>query len=361
MRIGVISAVALVALALGGCATPSAKLPGENMPTQGMLSAPETDQPPRFQTGDVVRRASPEPRREPPLRLYGPANDRERLFRVASAVNAANVDFCERVEPSIGLHAVSTKTLTPDERASFAERSGLGSYAWDGLVVAAVAPGSPAEAAGLRVGQPVLASAASIPPRMSCGYSVILGESWEVNAYAQDESIIVTRGMMNFIRSDAELAVVYGHELAHIAMGHLDAKRVNHIAGQVAGTAIDILLAVGGVSSGGLFAQSGSAIGGGAYSVGFEKEADYIGLYFAHRAGFDTAAAPGLWRRMGAMDGDVQAASTHPTSPERALLMRQTLDEIAAKAAAGLPLVPNMETASTDESRARREASRRDR
>lgn len=369
---------ALAALGLAGCATPTAQLPDV---TSSEVAA--------------------EMRRQEELRFMRRLDDHARLFRVASRVNAANVEFCKDTIPSIGLYAIHSGELTDLERSALAKWAGDGPYKPDAVIVAAVAPGSTAEAAGLRrgdtlsdVGGASLSAAessdaspeviglepdartvirathkgapttAALTPTRSCAYRLRLLDSEEINAYADGEAIYVSRGMMRFARTDEELAVVYGHELAHNVMGHVEAKRANATVGVVAGAAIDILFAVGGVDTGGGFTRAAGEIGAQAYSQEFEKEADYVGLYYTHRAGFDTSRAPEIWRRMGA-DGDgsaIKAASTHPTTTERYLLLDRTLAEIQAKAAARVALTPNIEEApvrvATESQRERRAALR---
>ena len=51
-----------------------------------------------------------------------------------------------------------------------------------------------------------------------CDYPVLLGDDDALNAYADGNNIIITRGMMRFLESDRELALVIGHELAHNSM-----------------------------------------------------------------------------------------------------------------------------------------------
>jgi predicted Zn-dependent protease len=92
-----------------------------------------------------------------------------------------------------------------------------------------------------------------------------------------------------------------------------------------------------------------------AYSVAFEQEADYVGLYFMTRAGYDSAGAENFWRRMAAENPrNVTAARTHPTTPERFLALAATRDEIAEKQANGLALTPDLDR---DAIRARRAAA----
>jgi Zn-dependent protease with chaperone function len=68
-----------------------------------------------------------------------------------------------------------------------------------------------------------------------------------------------------------------------------------------------------------------------------------LGLYLVARAGFDTLKAPELWRRMGA-SGEAHLNqnynATHPSSPERAAALQQTIDEIRLKRTRGEPLLP---------------------
>src|SRR5205085_6783300 len=54
----------------------------------------------------------------------------------------------------------------------------------------------------------------------SCGYPVLLKDQDTADAYADGRRIVVTTGVMRFVRSPAELAMVVGHEIAHNAMGH---------------------------------------------------------------------------------------------------------------------------------------------
>jgi predicted Zn-dependent protease len=65
------------------------------------------------------------------------------------------------------------------------------------------------------------------------------------------------------------------------------------------------------------------------------------------RAGYDIDAAAPIWRRMGATAanvGNLETATTHPTSAERFLRLEKSTAEIKAKIAAGKPLTPEFET-----------------
>jgi len=153
-----------------------------------------------------------------------------------------------------------------------------------------------------------------ITPREICDYGVKLSMGSTVNAYATGRSITMTSGMMNFTQSDDELALIVSHELAHNTMAHVR-KIVSNM-----------------IFSG--FATR--------YTRPFESEADYVGLYYLVRAGFDPDGTEALWQRMALIGPrSVGRAKTHPTYPDRYLRLSAARKEIAAKQAAGEPLVPN--------------------
>lgn len=298
---------------------------------------------------------------------------RHRLNAVAFKINVANADMCpERRAATIGVDAVDLDDADAAVRRAVERWSGERKFASDAVVVASVAPGSPADAAGLRHGDVILnprppeKDAASVghpgwapsrvsadrdgkpmtftlTPQAACGYELALVRDANVNAYADGGGVFLTQGMMNFARDDDELGLVYGHELAHNVMGHRDAKTQNAVAGAVAGAAVDILFAIGGVNTGGGFTEIGGEAGAGAYSVDFEKEADYVGLYLAYRGGYGSVAPGDFWRRMAAEEDPVMisVAGSHPTSPERFVLLDRTLNEILHKQSRGMALRPN--------------------
>ena len=164
-----------------------------------------------------------------------------------------------------------------------------------------------------------------------------------INAFADSENIVINRGMMRFVQSDEELALILGHELAHNARRHRRAKEWNAAMGAIGGLALDLLAVSAGVNTGGAFQDFGAGVGATLYSQEFESEADYVGMYFTRRAGFDIENVEDFWRRVAAEHPDaIRMASTHPTTAERFLRLGRTREEILAKEAAGEPLIPNL-------------------
>lgn len=185
--------------------------------------------------------------------------------------------------------------------------------------------------------------ALSVTGVSACRFPVRIVDSEAINAFADGKSIGLTSGMMRFARTDPELGLVISHELAHNVMGHVEKKQGNATAGAAAGLVFDILAALVGVNTGGAFSKLGGKAASGAYSQGFESEADYVGMYLMARTGLDYRAAPVFWRRMSTINPKtISHATTHPVSPARFLLLKKTIAEIDAKKAAGKALKPNI-------------------
>ncbi len=166
----------------------------------------------------------------------------------------------------------------------------------------------------------------------------------EINAYADGENIVVSTGMMAFIESDDELALVLSHEMAHNLLGHPDAATSNAMAGGVVGLLADALAASQGVDTRGQFSQLGAEAGVLRYSRGFEAEADYVGLYIMAAAGYDISNTPYFWRRFSVQDPDgIYGGRTHPSNPERFIALNKTVTEINYKRHHRLPLIPEFQ------------------
>lgn len=306
--------------------------------------------------------------------------DSGRLYKVAYPLLRNGVGLCRNdVGPTLGMDVATQNMFEGEYRGIARDEFAIANRP----TVLAVAPGSPAELAGLHKGDVIEAVNGKVLPRgggsraaldksigeagrkavdltvrrgrpdgaaeedveimpvSACKYAIAVNDSSEVNAYADGRRIIFTRGVMDFARTDTELAVVVSHEIAHNAMGHNDARETNTAIGGGIGLVVDVLAAVAGVNTAGSFTKLGVKAGAGAYSQAFEAEADYVGLYLMARAGDDYRHAPNIWRRMGAArPEEITFASTHPTTAARFVAMTKAAREIETKIAAGEPLDP---------------------
>jgi hypothetical protein len=180
------------------------------------------------------------------------------------------------------------------------------------------------------------------PANRVLGLSAVVIPSKDANAFATEEGILVSSSMLTLLDNDDELAVILGHEMAHILRGHLKKQSSNVLKATlgilVAAVAAELIEP--GVGNGQAVADIGNYVGKGiitSFSRDFEREADRFGLEYAARAGYNPEAGFALWERL-AMDAPEQATlalfATHPSSPER-LVRAKT---IAERLRAGEPL-----------------------
>lgn len=194
--------------------------------------------------------------------------------------------------------------------------------------------GQPMRFSYLRSGVP---GEAVVVPVISCDYPIRYIAADSINAVSDGKQVLIFSGVMRFTENDDELAEVMAHELAHNVEGHIELQKHNARKGAI----IDAVIAAGGVNTHGKFAKRAFL----RYSQDFENEADYVGLYFAARGGYNLDQAPMFWRRYAAehpesIRNNFQAV--HPSSPQRFTAMEKAIVEIKAKIAAGQPLVPDL-------------------
>lgn len=188
-----------------------------------------------------------------------------------------------------------------------------------------------------RDGAPLLVEAT---PARRCGYPVIMDDSEEINALATGDTVIINKGLLKFVETDGEIALIVGHELAHNVMEH-GLKASGH---QMLGAAVDGIIA--GIT--GVYSNAFTNAGVMAYSQEFEQEADYVGIYFMERGGYDSTGVPKFWRRMGANNPySISHASSHPTSASRTVFLEECVKEIKAKREAGRELLPEFKKTAT--------------
>ena len=265
---------------------------------------------------------------------------RMRLDDVAHNVLRANADLCEKTTLDTGLRTQTLKSFSKELRAGAMRELGLN----DVPKVVYIRAGSGADMAGITVGdvlqtmdgKPLAASSRKLADLVGeggalqrvrgadvaevkltgvkvCDYPAGLKMSSAINAVANGKSIMVTAGMMDFVKSDDELAYIVGHELAHNTQSHIRKSITNYIL----------------------------SLGGTRYTRPFEAEADYVGMYYMERAGYNSDGVEDLWRRLARLSmRPIGRAKTHPAYPERAVQILATRDEIAKKRGNGDPLKP---------------------
>ncbi|WP_116808343.1 M48 family metallopeptidase [Steroidobacter cummioxidans] len=158
------------------------------------------------------------------------------------------------------------------------------------------------------------------PDAPSWHWEVNVETSKDVNAYCMPGGkIMVYTGLIDTIKpTDAELAAVIGHEIAHALREHSRERLSRAYAEQavLAGVAV----ATGGEATTMQIASQVSAVTFTLpHSREQEAEADRIGLELMARAGYDPNAAVTLWQKMSKAGGGggPEFLSTHPSGESR--------------------------------------------
>ena len=162
-------------------------------------------------------------------------------------------------------------------------------------------------------------------------FTIKVIDSDEVNAFALPGGFFyVDSGLILAADNEAELAGVMAHEIAHVAACH--AAREN-TRGQLMNLASIPLIFVGGGIGYAIQNAAGLALPLSflKFSRGFEVEADFLGLEYMYKAGYDPQAFTAFFEKVEALNKQkpgtlAKAFSTHPQTPDR---IAKTQKEIA--------------------------------
>ncbi len=248
----------------------------------------------------------------------------QRVENVAYRLLSANYDQCPQTQRSIGLQ-VHTVSEYPEDLQPYA---GALLGVMDAPSVRLVAAGSPAERAGLRSGDQIIAiddiemvdgpsaklfyeavrakshnqpslkmtieragevTSANVVPETVCGYPVHVFFDEDVNAYTDGEEIWISSELVRRVEDDAGLAQIIAHELAHAAMGHV-------------------------------FLEPDKVL---------ELEADRLSMFYAAMAGFDPELVLDVWQSNPYNHVIDQTVDTHPSPEERFAVLRAALLDIS--------------------------------
>ena len=168
--------------------------------------------------------------------------------------------------------------------------------------------------------------------RPDLDWTFVITDSAAVNAYAAPEGyVFVTLGLFLLLESEAELAVVLGHEIAHVTeRDHLEALKAN----LALGVAQDLLRAEGVEGMDDATLDRLVTAGVRLYGIGLEREdefnADRIGIVLAARAGYDPWALLITLTLLDALNPTAPAmslhSSTHPPPKVRRAVIQNQLD-----------------------------------
>lgn len=148
-------------------------------------------------------------------------------------------------------------------------------------------------------------------------------ESETINAFAAPGgTILVTRGMLNHVTNEAELACVLGHEIGHVTRRHHIAVLQKSLLVSAGASALSAASKTGGSEEyRRLLIGESKEIFTRRLDRGAEREADEDGILLAARAGYDPAACLNFMQRLASLKADTGPLAalykTHPTAKER--------------------------------------------
>jgi len=178
-----------------------------------------------------------------------------------------------------------------------------------------------------RIGQNIVRNSDSQVP-----FIIKVIDSDDINAFALPGGFFyMDAGLIVAADSEAELAGVMAHEIAHVAACH--AAR-GHTRGQLMNLASIPLMMVGGPI--GYVAYESLSVAMPLtylrFSRRFETEADYLGVQYMYKAGYDPQALTAFFEKLRSFEHHKESAiakafRTHPQTPDR---IERTKEEISS-------------------------------
>ncbi|WP_066621864.1 M48 family metallopeptidase [Rufibacter roseus] len=170
----------------------------------------------------------------------------------------------------------------------------------------------------------------------------LAGYQWEFNliddpkqqnafAMAGGKTAVYT-GLLPITQDETGLAVVMGHEIAHVIAKHVNERISQQMLAEAGGGVIGAATGQGGATSQVVNVAYGIGAGVGMMKFGRtqESEADRLGLIFMAMAGYNPEAALTFWKRMDAASGwqsQPEILSTHPSNQTRIADIQKHLPE----------------------------------
>ena len=163
-------------------------------------------------------------------------------------------------------------------------------------------------------------------------FTIKVIDTEEVNAFALPGGFFfVNSGLILKADSEAELAGVMSHEIAHVAARHGTRQATR---GEIAQLATIPLIFMGGWTGYGIQQAASVAIPIGflSFSRGFESEADLLGLQYMYKSGYDPGAFVDFFEKIQSLEKKkpgtmAKVFSTHPMTEDRITAAQKNIQE----------------------------------
>ena len=163
-------------------------------------------------------------------------------------------------------------------------------------------------------------------------FTIKVIDTEEVNAFALPGGFFfVNSGLILKADTEAELAGVMAHEIAHVAARHGTRQATR---GEIAQLATIPLIFMGGWTGYGIRQAASVAIPVGflSFSRGFESEADLLGLEYMYKSGYDPGAFVDFFEKIQSLEKKkpgtmAKVFSTHPMTEDRITAAQKNIQE----------------------------------
>lgn len=192
-----------------------------------------------------------------------------------------------------------------------------------------------------RVGQNIVRNSDALVP-----FTIKIIDTDDINAFALPGGYFyVDSGLILAADSEAELAGVMAHEIGHVAACHA-AREMSR--GQLMNLASIPLIFVGGGIGYAIQNVAGLAMPMGflKFTRTFESEADFLGVQYMYKAGYDPQALTAFFEKVKALEKHkpgslAKAFDTHPQTPDRIEKTQQEINTL-------LPALPEYKVDTSD-------------